>query len=453
MLVVRAGGAQRGVEDGGGHGGTLRTRVPSETNVIARALLVTAAADGVGHLELARRLPVEFRGRAVGDVLFRIVVQPLGGRERIGGADGGERFAGGEAGAGGGGLIGGAEIHGGKGPVHAGEDVVVVKRERVTKSLGHGVGPGGFEVGAPAGHAGVADAGAGAEGEGFVVGREERVVSEAGAARLEGGAADHVYGAADRVGAVFRCAEEADLDARDVGRGGAHHLEIAVAVAGAERGGGGGGGGQAVEADLGVDGVETAHADADDVISKILHADAGEPFHEFAGIGIGERAELIGGDDALLAETDALLVDGDGGGIGFFLRLHGERVHFDGGVGFAVAGLTGEGDVALRGLAGGDGEGDFLIVEPGEAHAQRGGAGGYTGEAEGATLIGEGDQLGALEGDAGVIEVVAGDGVFHPALDRAGGGGGSLRAGAECEDEREARGESKAEEGTESRHG
>ena len=382
-------------------------------------------------------------------------MEALGGGERIEGADGGEGFAGGEAGAGGGGLVGGAEVDGGKGPVHAGEDVVVVKREGVAEGLGHGVGPGGFEVGAPAGDAGVADAGAGAKGEGFVVGGEEGVVGEAGAAGLEGGAADHVHRAADGVGAVLGGAEEADLDARNVGRGGAHHLEIAVAVAGAESGGGGGSGGHAVETDLGVDGVEAADADADDVVGEIFHADAGEPLHEFAGIGIGEGPELVGGDDALLAEGDALLVDGDGGGVGFLFRLHGEGVHFHGAGGFAVACLTGEGDVALRGLAGGDGQGDFLLVKAGEAHAQRGGAGGDAGEAKGAALIGERDECGALEGDAGVVEVVAGDGVFHAALEGAGGGrgGGSLRASAEREGEGKARGEGGAQEPAEGRHG
>ena len=423
VFVVGAGRAEREVQDGIGDGGGLVAGVPVEADFVAGAFAVAAGAEGVGELEVARGAPVELRRSAVGDVLFRVVVQAFDGELGIERAGGGEGFAGGDAGFGGGGLVGVAEIHGGERPVDAGEDVVVVNGEGVAKSFRDGVGPGEFEIGAPAIHAGVADAGAFAEAEGLGVGGEEGVVGEAAFAGLEGGAADEIDGATEGVGAVFGRAEFADLDAGDVGGGGAEHLEIAIAAAGAEGRGGGGGDGHAVEGDLGVDGIEAAHADADDVVGEILHAHAGEPLHELAGIGVGDGAKLVGGDDALLAERGALLVHGDGGGVGLLGGLHDERAEFDGGVG-------GEREVALRGLAGGDGERDFLFSETREEDADGGRAGGHAGEAIRARLVGERDEVGALDRDAGVVEVVAVAGVLDAALDGAGGGGrGRLRGG------------------------
>lgn len=195
------------------------------------------------------------------------------------------------------------------------------------------------------------------------IGREERGVGEAALAGLEGGAAHEIDGAAEGVGAVLRRAEFADLDAGDVGGGRAEHLEIAVAAAGAEGRGGGGGDGHAIEADLGVDGVEAAHADADDVVGEIFHAHAGQPLHKLAGVAVGNGAELIRAHDALLAEGGALFVDGDGGGVGFACGLDFEGVEFDrlGGGGIAGARPVGEGNVLREGAAGNDRQRDFFF--------------------------------------------------------------------------------------------
>jgi hypothetical protein len=82
----------------------------------------------------------------------------------------------------------------------------------------------------------------------------------------------------------------------------------------------------------------------------------------------------------------------------------------------------GEEEILQHGLAGGDGDGFGLSGETGEEHLELGGAGRDVDEAELAGLVGEGFELGAVDGDAGVVDLLACRDVEHAAFDRAGGG-------------------------------
>lgn len=143
---------------------------------------------------------------------------------------------------------------------------------------------------------------------------------------------------------------------------------------------------------------------------------------------------MIGGDDGFLAGGEPLFVDRDGAGVGLAGGLDHEGVELHGAVGAdpAVAGGAGELDVMLRSLSGGYGYGGLLLVEPAEVHPHGGGTGRHVVEAVGAGFVGERDEVGALEGNAGVRQVVAGDGVLDAPFDGARGGLGPQRR-RECE--------------------
>jgi len=88
----------------------------------------------------------------------------------------------------------------------------------------------------------------------------------------------------------------------------------------------------------------------------------------------------------------------------------------------AVAGHVGELEIGDLGAAGGDGDLGLLLVQAGEEYAQPDLAGRHAGQLVVAGVVGEGDEVGALHGDAGIGQIVAGDGVLNAALDHAGSG-------------------------------
>ena len=83
----------------------------------------------------------------------------------------------------------------------------------------------------------------------------------------------------------------------------------------------------------------------------------------------------------------------------------------------------------LERLARGEGERCTQGIEAGEKDFEDNLAGGHVGKAEGARLVGGGDEVGAADGDAGVVHVLAGIGVLDTAGDGAGGGWGGGRGG------------------------
>ena len=99
-------------------------------------------------------------------------------------------------------------------------------------------------------------------------------------------------------------------------------------------------------------------------------------------------------------------------------------------------GAGGETEIAAGGRAGGDGDGGGLLILTGEENAETGVAGRDLGEAELAAGVGERLERGALDGDAGEFDGVAGAEVGDAALDGA-GGGGLGRGGGDEEQERE----------------
>ena len=71
-------------------------------------------------------------------------------------------------------------------------------------------------------------------------------------------------------------------------------------------------------------------------------------------------------------------------------------------------------------FAGADRHRKLEWVEAGVEHFENGRAGGQTGEAIAAGLVGEGDAFGAFHGDTGVVQILAGGDILDPAGDRAG---------------------------------
>src|SRR6185503_5745492 len=87
-------------------------------------------------------------------------------------------------------------------------------------------------------------------------------------------------------------------------------------------------------------------------------------FEELAHIAVGDRTELVGGNDVLDARGEALLVDRDRGTVHFLRRGDHKLAEFDDVArrsGSASAGL--EVEVTLRGGAGGDSHRFRLHIE------------------------------------------------------------------------------------------
>jgi hypothetical protein len=177
---------------------------------------------------------------------------------------------------------------------------------------------------------------------------------------------------------------------------------------------------------------DTADRDAGDVGEVALDGDAGEEFHEFADGAAEHVAEGVGGEDVLDVGGEALLVGGDGLRVGLTLLRDHEGVEPHRAVGgLPVAGDRGQVDVLLHGAAGGHEDLGRGEVEVGEEHLERGRPARDAGDAVAAVLVGEDGGAGALHGDAGVGQVLAGADVEDAAGDGAGdGSGGGRRAGA-----------------------
>ena len=271
-------------------------------------------------------------------------------------------------------------------------------------------------------------------------------ILELGRRRFEGAAADHVHGTAEAVGGLVGRGDLGDLDPGDVVDGNLFEFEGADGAAGSGAGHAG-----AVGGDVGEVVGEAAHGNGADVGGDVVDGDAGEIFHELADVALGDIAERVGGDDVLDVGGETLLVGRDVGGVGLAGGADGEGVEFDdvahvfrrlvgGGLG------GGEEEILQHGLAGGDGDGFGLSGEAGEEHLELGGAGRDVDEAELAGLVGERLQRGAVDGHAGVVDVLARGDVEHAALDGAGGGG--LR-GSESGEEKAGECEARAAEGRE----
>ena len=267
--------------------------------------------------------------------------------------------------------------------------------------------------------------GALAEGELVAVGGGEDAVVELGLAALEGALAHDIDGAAEGVGGVGGGGDLVELDARGVVE--RHLLELEIA---ALAGGDGVGGGGAVNGDAGHAAGDAAHGDGDRLTAFQVEREAGQVLQKLGDIAAGDVTEGIGGDDVLDIGGVALLVGRERLALGDLGSLDGEGIELEGVAGLAIAGAIGEADIARERLAREGDEGDLLRVEAGIRYLEHDGAAAHGGEMVDALLIGEHGLLSALHGDAGIAEILAGDGALHAAGDDGGAGGrGSGRSG------------------------
>ena len=149
------------------------------------------------------------------------------------------------------------------------------------------------------------------------------------------------------------------------------------------------------------------------------------------GSGEGTQLALLTGSMTTAQKREALgkISNGEAGIVIGTHALISEGVEFDD-VAHVFRGLVGGGlgggkeKVLLHGLAGGDGDGFGLSGKTGEEDPDLGGAGRDVDEAEFAGLVGEGFELGALDGHPGVVDVLVRGHVEDAALDGPGGRGG-----------------------------
>ena len=258
--------------------------------------------------------------------------------------------------------------------------------------------------------------------------QQVNAVVEDGPRALERAARNHVDRAGQRHAGRLGRGRVEHLDAGDIVERNLIEQDVA-------RGGRAGGPGEieAADGDRHVAVGDAVHGELARLATGDVNGHARKVFEELAHIAVGDRAELLGGDDVLDARGEALLVDCDRRAVHFlrrgddeFSELH--NVARRPGSGPARAGL--EVEVALRRGAAGHGHRFRLHIEPGEKHAHPRGTGGDVGEAVLPAGVGEGLEAGALDGDARPFEIFAVAQIQHAALDGAGGdglGGGGSR--------------------------
>ena len=245
---------------------------------------------------------------------------------------------------------------------------------------------------------------------------------------FERAARNHVDRAGQRhAGRLGRgCVE--DLDPRDVIERNLVEQDVAVGARS-----GGPGEIEAADGDRHVAGGDAVHRELARLAAGDINIHARKVFEELAHIAVAVRAELFGGDDVFHARGEPLLVDRDRGAGHFLRRGDDELAEFHDisrAPGLAPARARLEVEVALRRGAAGDDDRFRLHIEPREKNPHPRRAGGDVGEAVLSAGVGDGFEPGALDRDAGTLDVFAVADIEHAAFDDAGGEG--LGVGNSC---------------------
>ena len=159
------------------------------------------------------------------------------------------------------------------------------------------------------------------------------------------------------------------------------------------------------------------------VLVIVFGREAGHEFEELADVAVHHIAQGIGSDHVFDVGRKTLLINRNGLTIGFTRGRDGERIQFHHAA-VAVTHGAGEIEISHGGLASSEVERGRLGIEAREKNVQHHLAGGHLRQAICAGLVGEHLEAGAADGDAGVVEKLAGDDVLHAA----GNGGRSLQA-------------------------